>query len=107
MYGIYVGNKNHRTVFGKSDAIYGYDWIELDLDKDKMKKIQDESTTNTAYSSFRIERTHWRRLNTDQKKCDESMTTASANTTQCIIKYVEDSFGCSMGLNGSNPNIQR
>ena len=107
LYHLTVGNRNHRARFGKSDTIYGSDYIVLEIKKDVMKKIQYESTTNTSYSRLRLERTHWKTLSTDKKRCDESMTTSNANTTQCIIKHVEDSFGCSMGISGSSSDIER
>ena len=39
-----------------------------------------------------------------EKRCAEQNT--EANTTKCITNYIEHTTGCSMGLSGSNPEIQ-
>ena len=106
-YFIEVGNKDHRHVFQRMDAIYGNDFFILEINRKLTKKIQDESMTNTGYMALELRQTQVKALNTDEKRCDESMT--NPNIGRCVIKYVEDTIGCSMamGLSGSNPNIQR
>ena len=86
------------------DAIYGNDFVHPG---NKQKIDKDESMTNTGYMALELRQTQVKALNTDEKRCDESMT--NPNIGRCVIKYVEDTIGCSMamGLSGSNPNIQR
>ena len=55
--------------------------------------------------SYRLERTHWKTLNTENQRCDEGNSVP--NTTKCITRYLEQTVGCSMGLYGSDPGMKR
>ena len=108
IYSFEVGNKNHRPVIARNDGIYGNDFYMRKIPQKLINKIQDESETITAgYMPLKIRRTHVKALNTDEKRCDESISMSNPNTGKCVTKYLEDTIGCSMGLSGSNPNIPR
>ena len=107
LYSFEVGNKNHRPVFARSDAIYGNDLYIRKIPQKLIKKIKDESKTFTGYMPLQLKRTRVKSMNTDAKRCDESITRSNPNTGECVTKYLEDTIGCSMGLSGSNPSIPR
>ena len=56
-------------------------------------------------AKYQLERSHWKTLNTDNERCDE--TDSEPNTTKCITRYLEQSVGCSMGLYGTDPELER
>ena len=56
-------------------------------------------------ASYELERTHWKTLNTEKDRCDE--TDSEANTTKCITQFLEQSVGCSMGSYGADPSMER
>ena len=63
--------------------------------------------TFTGYMPLQLKRTRVKSMNTDAKRCDESIAMSNPNTGECVTKYLEDTIGCSMGLSGSNPSIPR
>ena len=54
---------------------------------------------------YNLERIHWKTLNTESERCDESES--EPNTTICITRYIEQSVGCSMGYHGTDPEKER
>ena len=54
---------------------------------------------------YRISRTYWKQLDTAELRCDPMGTTS--NTTKCITSYLENKIRCSMGLQGSDPEMKR
>ena len=85
--------------FPKVDEIYGSEHIFIRVDKPK-NNITGVEIKDWAY---KITKTHWKALDTPDKRCDDS--NLDANTTQCITRYLEDTIGCSMGLSGSDMQI--
>ena len=81
----------------KRDAAFGSFYIHkiLPIYKDRVMHHQ----------IYRLERTHWKTLNTGNQRCDEE--NATHNTTQCITRYIEKKVGCSMGMYGTDPDIKR
>ena len=65
---------------------------------------RDKIMTGYYRQTFTITRTHWKALNTVDKRCDED-TKMEANTTKCITHYIEEKTGCSMGFAGSDPKV--
>ena len=82
--------------FLKADSIYGSEFLFLREDK----KQQNGKIYHRCY---KITKTHWKALDTPNKRCDDS--NSEANTTQCITRYLENTIGCSMGLAGSDKQI--
>ena len=82
--------------FPKLDEIYGSELIYLKADK-------PPNQTTIYQQTYKMTKTHWKAVDTPEKRCDESDSTA--NTTQCITSYFEHTIGCSMGLAGSNKQI--
>ena len=81
--------------FPKLDEIYGSEHIYLRVDKTIEHQIY--------YQAYKMTKTHWKALDTPDKRCDDSYS--EANTTQCITRYLEHTIGCSMGLAGSDKQI--
>ena len=83
--------------FPKIDEIYGSEFIYLKVD-------EAMNAANTSYmQSFKMRKTHWKALDTPDKRCDEGYS--EANTTHCLTSYLERTVGCSMGLSGGNPHM--
>ena len=83
--------------FPKIDEIYGSEFIYLRVD-------EAMHTANTSYvQSFKIRKTHWKALDTPEKRCDEEYS--EANTTQCLTSYLERTVGCSMGISGGDQQL--
>ena len=53
---------------------------------------------------YRLERTHWKILDTQDQRCDKG--SLRVDTTTCITRYLEKTIGCSMGLHGTNPTLK-
>ena len=85
--------------FPKTDEIYGSEFIFVRRDKPK-NNATDIEVKNYEY---KITKTHWKALDTSDKRCDDSFS--DANTTQCITRYLEHTVGCSMGLSGSDKQL--
>ena len=62
--------------------------------------------TNKRYGQeYRLEQTHLKILRTKNQVCDEG--TSEPNTTICITRHLEKMVGCSIGMAGADPNIER
>ena len=96
---LYLHNKN-QIIAKKVDEIFGMKDIVIVLG-DQLKKSVEFGYYSKQY---KIKRTHWKAMNRPEKRCTEQNT--EANTTKCITNYIEHTTGCSMGLSGSNPEIQ-
>ena len=82
-------------IFPKVDGIFGSAYLEK------------RNLPNRTYEqSFSITRTRWKTLNNEDKRCDEDPH-SEANTTECVTRYLENKIGCSMGLSGSDLDVQR
>ena len=82
--------------FIKQDNPFGSSYLFVRMPKDKEVKWT---------LKYQLERTHWKTLNTENERCDE--TNLEPNTTKCITRYIEQSVGCSMGYHGTDPDIDR
>ena len=67
--------------------------------------MQDLPRKIVYMQSYRLERTHWKTLNTENQRCDEGRS--AANMTNCITRYLEQTIGCSVGLYGSDHGVKR
>ena len=68
------------------------------------KNIHDNSRMYTQ--SYRLERTHVKLLRTQNQECDDDENSVP-NTTMCITRYLEKTAGCSMGMQGGDPHLER
>ena len=84
--------------FPKGDNIYGSEYLFLREDK-------KQQNGKIYHRSYKITKTHWKALDTPNKRCDDS--NSEANTTQCITRYLEQMIGCSMGLLRSDRQAPR
>ena len=96
---IFVHNKD-QMYFPKSDEIYGSNLQTIKIKKELFKK------NGTRFlMDYQVKRTHWKALDTENKKCDKSKT--AGNVTQCITNYYENTVGCSMDLALSDQRVKR
>lgn len=94
-FAFFIHNKG-QMYFIKQDKPFGSYYFPLAMPSDK-KVIW--------IANYELERTHWKTLNTENERCDE--TDSEANTTKCITRYIEQSVGCSMGYHGTDPKLER
>ena len=83
-----------QMVFPKLDGIYG----SAHLQKRRLPR-------RTYEQSFSITRTRWKTISSEEKRCDDNPQ-SEANTTGCVTRYLEAVIGCSIGLSGSDPDVQ-
>ena len=62
-------------------------------------------SNKSYYRSYLVTRTRWKTISTPNQRCDDG--NSAANTTTCITRYIEQKVGCSMGLQGTDPNLSR
>ena len=62
--------------------------------------------TKNYGQTFRLERTHMKLLKTKNQVCDDD-DDSKPNTTLCITAHFEKTVGCSIGMQGGDPNIGR
>ena len=67
--------------------------------------IRIPDPTRRYGQTYRLERTHMKLLKTKNQVCDDENT--KPNTTLCITTYFEKAVGCSIGMRGGEPNIER
>ena len=91
----FIHNKDQMYLI-KQDGAFGSYYFPLGMPPDKKVFWR---------ANYELKRTHWKMLNTEDERCDES--DSEANTTQCITQYLERSVGCSLGLIGGDPNLER
>ena len=89
--------------FPRTDEAFGSFYIYREMQN-------PESNSNLGKKivfrqSYRLERTHWKTLNTENQRCDEGRS--AANMTNCITRYLEQTIGCSVGLYGSDHGVKR
>ena len=82
--------------FVKKNNPFGSYYFYLEMPNDREVKW---------YTSYQLERTRWKTLNTENERCDD--TDSDPNMTKCITGYLERSVGCSMGLHGTDPDMER
>ena len=83
----FIGNP--RGIFG-SHVLY----------KTKPVRRAVKYASNHAYP---INQIHWKMLSKEKQPCVED--NAEGNTTKCIMDFLERSVGCSMILQGRNPDL--
>ena len=84
--------------FPKDDTIFGSDVI--------IKHDFTSDSEGIYEQTLSITRTRWKSLKTDNNNCDDDQN-LEANTTKCITHYMEDEIGCSVGLSGTDPEIEQ
>ena len=101
---VFIHNKD-QMYFPKIDKIFGSEFMALQVDSARMKKVKEENTTYRIMTTYSMVKTHWKALDTPLKRCIKE--NEEANTTQCIVKFLEHNIGCSMGLAKSNAKFKR
>ena len=104
-FNIFIHNKGQMH-FPKVDKIFGSEFISIDMTEKFKQAKKEERFKQVAFrQTFELSRTRWKTLDTPAKRCDD--TDASPNTTECITHFVENTIGCSMGMDGSNPSVAK
>ena len=96
----FVHNKG-QMYFPKQDEAFGSFYFDKSYNPPK-----NQNYTFRYIQSFRLVRTHWKTLPTENQRCDERWNSGT-DTTNCITNYLEQTVGCSMGLLGTNPKLKR
>ena len=102
---IFIHNRG-QMYFPKMDKIFGSNFMALQVDSARVKKGMAEGKIFHIMSTYKMEKTHWKALDTNTKRCI-SDNYKEANTTKCITEFLENKVACSVGLPGSNSKIKR
>ena len=90
----FVHNKGQMYV-PKKDGIFGSSFFRRHI-----------PALNKKYGqSYRLDRTHMKIMRTKNQICDER--NSEPNTTMCITRHLEKTVGCSMGMLGTDPHMER
>ena len=68
-------------------------------------KAKEENTSYQIFTAYNMAKTHWKALDTPLKRCRSE--NKEANTTKCIVEFLEHKIGCSMGLSKGNSEVKR
>ena len=91
---LFVHNKG-QMYFPKDDEIFGSD------------NMYRELYLNSSYQEeLKIKRTLRKAISNEGNICDEDKFT-EASVTRCITKYLEEKIGCSVGMSGGDPEIDK
>ena len=101
---VFLHNKDQMYV-PKIDNIYGSEVIAFLVDSARMKKAREQGTAYDIRTVHKMAKTHWKALDTPLKRCRSE--NKEANTTQCIVQFLENKIGCSLGLAKSNSEVKR
>ena len=97
-YYIFIHNKD-QMYLPKLDQLFGSYYFYLDL------PINTVKNGSCLAKQYMLLRTHWKTLDKERNRCDEG--NKEAKTTECITRYMEQNFKCSMGLQGSSNKLKR
>ena len=84
--------------FPKKDGIFGSSYFYKDMPAHRYGHKRFGQT-------YRLDRTHWKIMRTKDQICDEG--NSEPNTTMCITRHLENKVGCSIGMLGADPHIER
>ena len=87
---LFVHNRD-QMYLPKIDDTFGSNFQSI-----KIKKGMLDMNDSMALVDYNVKMTHWKSLDTPDKRCDTS--NSAANTTGCITKYLENTINCSMDL---------
>lgn len=90
--------------FPKVDNIFGSEGKFVQLDGPKIK-AKPKSVGYHITQYYKIQKTHWKALDTPLKRCRSD--NMKANTTQCLTHFLEHKIGCSIGLPRSDQHVRR
>ena len=96
----YVYAYNDDQVFlPNHDKKFGSHYLSIEAPKKR-----DFGAVYRYSQDYEISRTHWKQVDTTELRCKQTGT--AGNTTRCITGYLEKEIGCSVGLQGSNPEAK-
>ena len=101
---VFMHNKDQMYI-PKIDKIFGSEFLSLQVDSARMKKAKEQGTAYHISTVYNMAKTHWKALDTPLKRCRSE--TKEANTTTCIVQFLENKIGCSLGLAKSNSKVKR
>lgn len=94
IYYITVYNKGQVWI-GNTRGLYGSDTIYESKPRERGEKYSYEKI-------YPMKHVHWKMLDLKDQRCTEG---TGANTTKCIIQFLEHTFGCSMMLPERNTEL--
>ena len=96
----FIHNKGQMYIPKRDEAFgsfYFYVTMPMSANATPMQYLGEQS--------YRIERTHYKTLRTENQRCDDRVD--ATNTFTCITKYLEQTVGCSIGMYGTDSTILR
>ena len=93
-YSIFIYNTGQMFV-GNSRGLFGSNHIL------QFKQPKNAGKSNEYH--YPLKQIHWKMLNQEKQPCKQDAQ--SADTTKCIMAFLEREIGCSMILQGQNRNV--
>ena len=99
---IFMHDKGHMFQ-PRADKIFGSDYILMEM-QEQIAERTGNGTDTLYYQYHEFGRTHWKSLDTPEKRCDSEN---KYNATKCITHFLESSMGCSMSMAESDREMKR
>ena len=84
----------------RADRSFGSDYIFLQLSN--LNKERKNGTILTQM--YELDRAHWKSLDSEERRCD---TENKNYVAKCVIHFLENLIGCSMGMTDSDNGLGR
>ena len=111
-YMIFFYNKGQMYIPNPT-KIFGSEFLLIDLPNNALTHSPHNESHLAKYQYFKqdfvLSNVHWKAIDHKRQRCDNtrSFMDEENSVSQCIVNYLEDEIGCSMGLYGSNKTIIR
>ena len=90
--------------------LFGSEYLTMDIPYRTVSE-SDEGKYYYLRQDFRLTQIHWKALDQESLRCDESddksQATENVTVSKCIVSYLEKEIGCSMGLMGQQLETNR
>ena len=97
VFDLFLYNKDQVYIPNTSN-VYGSDYITIE------KPEAEDGKHYSQYWSYPLNRVHWKAVDQDYQRCDDKQTIGA--TSKCLAGFLEGRIGCSMHLQGTNPQFE-
>ena len=107
---VFLSNKG-QMYFPNPTTIYGSEFFYLKPPPELATIIHKTNYQLYHYYSqnFRLSQTEWKAVDQETSRCEEKhiYSEKTKSVAECIVGYLEQEIGCSMGLHGSQSGTKR
>ena len=102
-YMIFFYNKG-QMYFPNPTKVFGSEFLLIELPSDAAT-IYDQYFKQKFY----LTQIHWKAIDHEKQRCDDkrSLGEEENSVSECVVGYLEEEIGCSMGLYGSKMENKR